>query len=503
MEQKLHQFKEKMRAIADINYSAAVLQWDQEVNMPPKGAQARSRQLATLAGMSHEMSVSPELSDLINELLADDSILGKDRANLLEARRNIDDKLKYPTEFVVQMSKEVSEAFNSWQTARKKSDFSLFSPNLERLVDMKLKECELLGYSGHPYDALIDQYEHGATKKKLDVLFNDVKDQLLPFIKQVLDQEPPADDFLYKHYDKDVQWEYGLRLLKQMGYDFNAGRQDLSTHPFTTNFSAKDVRVTTRINENDLSEMIWSCIHEGGHALYEQGLPDEDYGLPSGEYLSLGIHESQSRLWENNVGRSFDYWELNYSYLQSLFPESLSKVNLDDFYRAINKVKPSLIRTSADELTYHLHVMIRYELEVALMEKQIKVSELPGVWNEKYKEYLGVDVPSDSKGVLQDIHWSHGSFGYFPTYSIGSFYAAQFFAKLSEEIPDIRSQIRSGNFASLLKWLNTRIHECGRTMTSEELCEKVTGEPLNLQHFINYAENKFSVIYPDLAAEKM
>jgi carboxypeptidase Taq len=497
-QKKLDLYKSLMHRIADINYSSAVLQWDQEVYMPAKGSTARSSQLATLAGIAHTESTSEELGDVINDLLNDESVDGKDRRNLIESKRNYKDRLKFTKDFVVKMSREVSDAFNAWQRAKKANDFSLYAGNLEKLVALKLEECEMLGYTDHPYDALINQHEFGATKESLDRLFGDVKDQLVPFVNRVLDEEPPDSSFIYHHYPKNDQWKFGIRLLEHMGFDFKAGRQDISTHPFTINFSANDVRVTTRINEDDLSEMIWSCIHEGGHALYEQGLPADDYGLPSGEYLSLGVHESQSRLWENNVGRSYDYWEHNYSTLQNIYPKNLSTVSLNKFYRGINKVQSSLIRTSADELTYHLHVLIRYELEIALIEKQIAVKDLPGEWNKLYKKYLNIDVPSDSKGVLQDVHWSHGSFGYFPTYSIGSFLAAQFFNKAMEQIPGLKADIRSGKSATLKKWLNENIHALGRQYNAEELCVKVTGEPLNLRHFMDYTRQKYCGLYPGL-----
>jgi len=491
-------FKAKMQKVADINYSSAVLQWDQEVFMPEKGSEARARQLATLAGLAHEESVSKELGKLIEELLSDATVTDKDRRNLIETKRNYSDKLKYSTEFVMKMSRTVSEAFNAWQKAKKSNDFNSYADQLQKLVDLKLEECEFLGYGNHPYDALINQYEHGATKASLDTLFNDVRSQLVPFVKKVLALDPPDNKFMYKYYPKDVQWKHGLKLLEQMGFDFKSGRQDISTHPFTTNFSSQDVRVTTRINENDLGEMIWSCIHEGGHALYEQGLPASDYGLPSGEYLSLGIHESQSRLWENNVGRSYSFWEHNYPVLQNLYPEHLSTIRLDDFYKGINKVSASFIRTSADELTYHLHVLIRYELEVALMDRQISVKDLPSEWNRLYKEYLGINVPDDTKGVLQDVHWSHGSFGYFPTYSIGSFYAAQIYNTAEIQITGLKSDIRSGNLVNLKKWLNDNFHYCGRQYTAEELCKLVTGEQLSLSYFMDYVQQKYSGIYPQL-----
>jgi carboxypeptidase Taq len=280
-----------------------------------------------------------------------------------------------------------------------------------------------------------------------------------------------------------------------MGYDMQAGRQDLSEHPFTTSFNPLDVRVTTRVDENDFGNMTWSCIHEGGHALYEQGLPTDQYGLPCGEATSLGIHESQSRLWENNVGRSLNFWQFRYPELQNTFPGNLRTVSLHDFYKAINKVQPSLIRTEADELTYHFHIMIRYEIEKGLMDGSIDVKELKDIWNKYYQEYLHVKVPDDVHGILQDIHWSHGSFGYFPTYSLGSFYAAQFFAAAQKQVPGLDESIAAGDYQPLLNWLRTNIHPYGRFYTSNELCERVTGKPLEFSAFMEYANKKYSGIY--------
>jgi len=484
-------YNNHLRKLADINYTSAVLQWDQEVNMPEAGAELRAQQLATLAGIAHDLGISEELGKLLIEMEQDESLDDKQRRNVRESLRNYRDRKKYTTEFVMEMSRTVSESFQLWQQARTKNDFSLFAPALQKIVDLKLKECELLGYTEHPYDALLNQYEPGLTTRRVRTLFEDVRAQLVPFVKEVIDAGSVDTEFLRLQYDKKTQWEYGLQLLKQMGYDFSAGRQDLSTHPFTTNFNSRDVRVTTRINENDLSEMIWSCIHEGGHALYEQGLPYEDYGLPSGEYMSLGIHESQSRLWENNVGRSLIYWKYNYPDLQNLFPQQLGNISLEHFYKAINQVQPSLIRTSADELTYHLHILIRFEIETGLMEKKYKVEDLPEIWNSKYSEYLGLKVPDASHGVLQDVHWSHGSFGYFPTYSLGSFYAAQFYRQAQTEVEALDQSISEGNTAPLLAWLREKIHRHGRIFHSEELCEMITGRKLDFNAFMEYARNKY------------
>lgn len=471
-------------------YSSAVLQWDQETYMPPASADLRARQLATLAGYSHELNTNPELGKLLNELKSDASLNEQQKANIKHSLRDYGMRTKYPAQFVEDMSLAISKAFNAWQNAKKQNDFKLFEKELEVIVDFKLREAELLGYKEHPYDALLDQYEQGATVAQIKVLFADVKDQLVDFVKSITPFQVDSK-FMSNHYDSQKQWDFGIKLLKDMGYDFNAGRQDKSSHPFTTSFSPQDVRVTTRVNENDLHEMIWSTIHEGGHALYEQGILPANYGLPMGEAVSLGIHESQSRLWENNVGRSLNYWKHYYPELQKLFPESMKGVDVMQFYKAMNEVKPSFIRTNADELTYHFHIMIRFEIEVMLLEKKVKVAELPELWNSLYKQYLGIDVPSASMGVLQDVHWSHGSFGYFPTYSVGSFYAAQFFAAAQKQISGLDAQIASGNYLPLREWLRTNIHVHGKQYSATELCQRITGEPLNFTYFMEYAKNKY------------
>ena len=484
-----------MRKIADIQYASAVLNWDQETYMPPKGAAFRAQQLSTLAGIGHELATTKELGDLLNTLFTDESLIEKEKRNIKQSLKNYNDNKKYTTEFVQELSKTISETFQAWQKAKTENNFALYAPHLEKLVKLKREECKLLGTFDHPYDALLNQYEPGAKTADLEILFTDVRNQLVTFVKKIAAKPQNRDNFMFLNYDKQKQWEFGLDLLKQMGYDFEGGRQDVSSHPFTTNFSSQDVRVTTRINEKDLNEMIWSCIHEGGHALYEQGLPASEYGLPSGEYVSLGIHESQSRLWENNVGRGLAYWKGNFGKLQKAFPENFNGVTFEDFYKAMNIVKPSLIRTSADELTYHFHVLIRFEIEKALIEGIIEVKDLPSYWNKKYKEYLGLDVPSDSKGVLQDIHWSHGSFGYFPTYSLGSFYAAQFFDQAKKEIKGLESEIEKGNMKPLLDWLREKVYRHGKFYSAEELCIHITGEKLNFKHFMNYATNKYTTLY--------
>ncbi|MFL5754356.1 MAG: carboxypeptidase M32 [Bacteroidia bacterium] len=484
-----------MQKIADVAYASAVLGWDQETYMPEKGADFRAQQLSTLAGIAHRMFTEDQLGELIHTLSSDKKLDAKQAKNVELVMEEYDKQKKYSTEFVEEMSMCVSQCFQAWQTAKEKNDFSLYAPQLKKLVALKRKECEILGYKDHPYNALLNQYEKGTTTAEVETLFEEVKKELVPFVKKIAEVKQVSDHFFYQEFDKDKQWNFGIDLLKQMGYDFAAGRQDISSHPFTTNFNPCDVRVTTRVNEHDFSEMIWSCIHEGGHGLYEQGLPPEEYGLPLAEAISLGIHESQSRLWENNVGRSLVYWNNNIHLAKKYFPGQLKNVSAKDFYHAMNKVEPSLIRTNADELTYHFHILIRFEIEKALIEGSIEVEQLPELWNAKYKSYLGIDVPDFTRGVLQDIHWSHGSFGYFPTYSIGSFYAAQFFAQAEKDIPELKQHIEKGELKPLLNWLREKIHKHGKFYTASELCEKITGEKLNFRYFMDYAKNKFGIIY--------
>jgi carboxypeptidase Taq len=492
---KYDSYKAKLAKIADIEYTLAVLGWDQETYMPEKGADFRAQQISTLSGIEHEMSVDKQLGELLKKLHKSKELDKKQSRNVEESYKDYKQSKKYTTEFVELLSKTTSECFQAWQKAKQQSDFKIFAPHFTKMVKLKRQEAEMLGYKKHPYNALLDQYEPGANVADLDILFKDVREQLVGFVKKIAAAKQNSDAFAHKHYDKDKQWNFGIDLLKQMHYDFEAGRQDISIHPFTTSFSPLDVRVTTKVIENNLKSMIWSCIHEGGHGLYEQGLPASQYGLPLGEAVSLGIHESQSRLWENNVGRSLPYWKANYKKLQGYFPEQLKSVTLDQFYKGINQVKPSLIRIEADEVTYHFHILVRYEIEKALMDGSVEVKDLPAFWNEHYKKYLGVSATKDSEGVLQDIHWSHGSIGYFPTYSLGSFYAAQFFHQASKEVKGLQQHIEKGNMLPLLNWLREKIHRHGKFYSAADLCKHVTGEKLNFKYFMNYATDKYSVIY--------
>jgi carboxypeptidase Taq len=492
---KYEEYKNQMQRIADVNYSAALLSWDQETYMPEGGAGLRARQQSTLAGISHDLFTAESLGKLLEELEKDNSLDERQKANVLQTGKDYRKAKKYTRAFVEEMSQSVSEAFNAWQEAKSKSDFSIFAPKLKKLIELKRKECEMLGYKEHPYDALLELHEPGLTTKDVETLFDEVRASLVPFVKSIAAKPLHSAELLHKSYDKTKQFDFSVQILKAMHFDFNYGRQDLSVHPFTVNFGAQDVRVTTRVDEHNLSDCITGTIHECGHALYEQGLPASEYGLPSGEAVSLGIHESQSRLWENNVGRSIAFWKGQFAALQNYFPEQLKDASAQDIFSAINVVQPSFVRINADELTYHFHIMIRFEVEKALFENKLQAEEIPAFWNQRYKDYLGIDVPSAAEGCLQDVHWSHGSFGYFPTYSLGSFYAAQFFDKAKKDIPSLEKEIEEGNYSSLLKWLRDTIHRHGKRYEAKELCERVTGEKLNFRYFMEYAKEKYGLLY--------
>jgi carboxypeptidase Taq len=490
-----NQYREHMRKLADVRAALALMQWDQETYLPAKGAGFRAQQVATLSELAHELATAKSLGTLLESLHTVNGLNETEKKNIFLNRQDFVKQKKYPAAFVRKMSETVSKSFNAWNLAKKENRFKLFERDLAELIELKKEETDLIGYTDHPYDALMDEFEKGCTVKMMDAVFGNMLPRLRNILDKIQGSKTPEDEFLFESFDKKKQWDFGMQVIAELGFDFEAGRQDISSHPFSTSFNKYDVRITTRIDENDFSSMLFSCIHETGHGLYEQGLPESEYGLPSGEYASLGIHESQSRLWENHVGRSRAFWKLHYPQARSKFPESFGKVEENRFYKAINRVKPSLIRTESDELTYHFHVMIRYEIEKMLIKDDLKTADIPGYWNEQYKKYLGVKVPDDQHGCLQDVHWSHGSFGYFPTYSLGSFYAAQFFAAAVKSDPELPEKLETGNSVGLLLWLRQRIHASGRIFNSEEICKNATGEPLNVQYFLDYLLDKYGKIY--------
>lgn len=488
------QYRSILQKIADVKYASAVLQWDQETYLPARGANIRGQQIATLNEIAHQQFTDDALGDLLKELSSRNDLSTREQKNVELSLHDYNRNKKLSPSFVRRSSEVINKSYHAWIDARKKNSFDVFAQPLSDVIEIKRQEAGMLGYEGHPYNALMNDYDRGLTVQITDTLFDNLIPELSSLLGKIA-QRPQVDhSFLHQRFGKQQQWDFGIEILKQMQFDFDAGRQDMSEHPFTTSFGSEDVRITTRIDENDFAHMLWSCIHEGGHALYEQGLPVGEYGLPLGEYCSLSIHESQSRLWENCIGRSAFFWKENFDRLKEIFPAQFAGTGHEDFYKAVNRVKPSLIRTEADELTYHFHVMIRYRIEKLLIEGIITSKDIPAIWNEYYAQYLGVKVPDDKQGCLQDVHWSHGSFGYFATYSIGSLYAAQLNAAISKGNSSLNRNIRD-MIGHTHRWLQQHIYAFGRYYNSEDLCMHATGEHLNSQHFIAYANNKYEQIY--------
>lgn len=480
--------------IADINHATAVLHWDKETYLPKGSAKFRTQQVATLSAVTHNLSTQDNYGYLLHSLKEQDLSL-KQKTNVLRRLKEYQKAILFDEDFIKLKSYLISNTFHAWLQAREDGNWADYYPVLKKLIDLKIEEAQKLGFEEHPYDALLDYYEPNATVKQLDVIFDDVEKQLLPILKKIREAKQVDDSFLRQHFPFQDQWDFGIDILNAMGYDMECGRQDVSAHPFTISFAPTDVRVTTRVNEDNFAYMLWSTIHEGGHALYEQGLPEKEYGIPSGEPISLSIHESQSRLWENNVGRSFEFWQYYYPKLVDKFPEQFDGVELEEFYNGINKVNPNLIRTESDELHYHFHILVRYQLEKGILSGDIPVKEMRDFWNASYKRYFNLEPSNDKEGILQDIHWAHGSVGYFPTYSLGSFYAAQFYRQAQDELKDKLTISKNGNMRSLLLWLREKIHQHGHQYEANELCLRITGKELQLDDFIDYIKNKYSKIY--------
>ncbi len=467
--------------------------------MPPKGSGPRAAMLGYLAGELHDKVISKEFRELLQEAKAAADAAGLtpgESAIVREVWRDVTREEKLPLEFVKELTQVTSEAYHVWMDARKKKDFKLFAPHLSRIVALKRREAELVGFQHSPYDALLDTFEPYATTEEIATALGDLKNFLVPFLVKIKNSKAKvSQSIIAGDYDIEKQKAFCALAAKQIGYDFDAGRLDVSAHPFSTSFHPLDSRITTRYSRSEFMESVSGVIHEVGHALYEQGLPAEHFGTPLAEAVSLGIHESQSRLWENMVGKSRAFWTYFYPLLQKEFPAPLQNVSLDSFYRAINAVQPSFIRVEADEVTYNLHIILRFEIERALIEGHIAVEDLPRIWNLKMKELLTVDVPDDSLGVLQDVHWSGGSIGYFPTYSLGNLYSAQFFAAARRDISALDDEMARGHFANLLKWLREKIHVHGKRYSAQDLAKKATGEKLNSKYFTDYISKKYSEIY--------
>ena len=473
----MKELKKRLQDISHLSSVLALLCWDQEVYMPKKGADRRAASIAELNGIIHNKFLAIDSDGLLTKLkkeLDENKLKGKDVVIVTEVWRNFEREKKLPEEFVREIAETVSRAQGVWAEARNKNDFKLFLPWLTKIVKLKRKEAEYIGYEKSPYDALLDACEPGMDSEQALQILNDLKDFLMPFLKEIKDSQKNINPkILEGKFPLDRQAVFNEMVVSKMGFDMEAGRIDKTTHPFADGLHPNDVRITTRYRLNDALYSLGSVIHEAGHGIYEQGLPVEDFGTPLSESVSLGIHESQSRMWENIIGKSKSFWKYFYPKLQKEFPEPFKKVALDDFLKVINKVAPSLIRTEADEVTYNLHIILRFEIEKEMIEGSIDLKDLPKIWKSKMKEYLGVDVPSDALGVLQDVHWSIGLIGYFPTYAFGNLYSAQFFSKMKKDIPDTDKKMVKGDFVEIKKWLNKKIHAHGKTYKAGELVKKV------------------------------
>lgn len=494
--------KERLADISHLSSLLALAFWDQEVNLPSKAADSRATAVGYLSGIVHEKFVDIDADGLLSKLKKEveaKKIKGKDVVVIMETWKSYERERKLPKEFVKEITEVTSKAQGVWAEARKNNDFKLFLPWLTKIVNLKRKEAEYIGYKDSPYDALIDLCEPGMTSAESFQILNDLKDFLLPFIKKINASKLKIDSKkILGNFPIEKQEKFNEMVVKKIGFDFEAGRIDKAAHPFASGFHPHDVRMTTRYSEKDIFYSLGSTIHETGHGLYEQGLPVEHFGTPLSESVSLGIHESQSRLWENLIGNSQEFWKYFYPKLQKEFPVPYKSLSFKEFYEILNKVTPSLIRTESDEVTYNLHIIIRFEIEKEMIEGTIELKDLPEIWKGKMKDYLGVTVPTDALGVLQDVHWSCGLIGYFPTYSFGNLYSAQFFATMKKNIPNMEKQISSGNFEEIREWLKKNIHSKGKTYRAGQLVKKVTGEPLTSKYFIEYLENKYKKIYKDV-----
>jgi carboxypeptidase Taq len=473
----------------------SLLDWDQETYMPHNGLSARAEQLSLVARLAHERRTAPAIGDCLARLDGEreDSIRG---ANIREIRRNYNRATRLPAELVARIAEVSTHARSAWAHARSESNYSKFAPHLATLLDLKREVAERIGYAAEPYDALMDEFEPGAVAAGVAATFDALRRPLSEFARALgAARRRPDPSILHRHFPRISQESLARRLSEAIGFDFKSGRIDVSTHPFCSGTTPGDVRLTTRYYEDFFNPAVFGVLHETGHGLYEQGLEPAHVHTPMGSAASLGIHESQSRLWENMIGRSRPFWERFYPEVQAAFRDSLGSVSLDAFYGAINSVQPSLIRVEADEVTYNLHIIVRFELEREMIAGRLPVNDIPDAWNEKMRDLLGVTPSNDAEGCLQDIHWSGGAFGYFPTYALGNLYAAQFFSTAQQQLPDIWQRVRAGDFSTLLDWLRENIHRHGQRYRADDLVKRVTGQPLSIEPFMAYVRNKFSPIY--------
>jgi carboxypeptidase Taq len=499
MESKYNDLKNRLLEINDLHSVNAVLGWDQATYMPPGGATARARQMATVGRLAHEKFTDRAIGNLLDDLLpyAESLPYESDEAGLLRlVRREYDQAVRVPASFMSRLVAHGAESYGVWTQARPADDFTMVRPYLERTLDMSRELGAFYPEADHISDPLIEFADYGMDVATLRPLFAALREQLVPIMRAIVEQAPAEDDFLFRSYPEADQMAFGEEVIRRLGYDFERGRQDKTHHPFMTKFSIDDVRITTRYRENSLGDGLFSSIHEAGHAMYEQGIDPAFEGTPLASGTSAGMHESQSRLWENVVGRSRGFWEYFYPGLQERFPGQLGDVSLDRFYRAINKVEPSLIRTDADEVTYNLHVIIRFDLGLALLEGDLEIKDLPEAWRERYHSDLGVAPIDDRDGVLQDVHWYGGMIGgQFQGYTLGNILGAQIYDAALQAHPEIPDQIRQGQFDTLREWLTGNIYRHGSKFTTAELIERITGGPLRIEPYIAYLRAKYGELY--------
>lgn len=499
--QKLYaELIERLKKTALLGSCSAVLGWDEQVNLPPSGGEHRAEQLALLAGMTHEQATHPRIGELLSELESAADMMDESsdtQINISHARRNYDRATRLPQPLVEDLSRVTTLAQQAWVEARQKSDYASFEPWLTRVLALKREEAEAIGYGdGQPYDALLDEYEPGATTVTIQAAFAPLRDELVPLVAAIRESgREPDTSIITRFYPEDAQRQFGIDAATAIGFCFDSGRLDVAAHPFCSGFGPGDCRLTTRYDEHHFPGSFFGTLHEAGHGIYEQGLDKQAFGTALGETVSLGIHESQSRMWENLVGRSPAFWQHFFPKAQAAFPAALSNVTQKEFYWAVNDVRPSFIRVEADEVTYNLHIMLRFELEQALLSGDLKAADLPEVWNENFTRYFGITPDDDSNGCLQDIHWSAGLLGYFPTYALGNMYAAQFFDTADQELGGVHDQFARGEFQPLKRWLNEKIHQPGKRYSAAELVEKVTGRTLSHEPLMKHLRNRFGTLY--------
>ncbi len=498
-QKKLTELKTLLAEVNDLNNAAAVLSWDQSAYMPPGGAPARGRQMATLAKVAQEKFIDKKIGKLLEQLSKYEESLpfDSDDASLVRvARRDYERALKIPPAFLEKFNVHSAETYQAWTEARPANDFARVRPYLEKTLDFSRQLADFFPGYEHIADPLIDFADYGMKASSVRALFAELRENLVPIVKAITSQPPADNSCLRKHFPEDGQLKFGAETVKQMGFDFERGRLDKTPHPFTTSFSIGDVRITTRVKEDFLGELLFSNIHEAGHGMYEQGCDPAYEGTVLAGGTSSGVHESQSRLWENVVGRSRGFWEYFLPKAQAIFPEQLGKVPVDEFYRAVNKVEKSLIRTDADEVTYNLHVMLRFDFELQMLEGKLSIRDLPEAWHARFKQDFGVVAPDDRDGVLQDVHWYGGVIGgSFQGYTLGNVMGALFYAEALKAHPEIPDEIRHGRFNTLHDWLIQNIYRHGRKYTAPELVRKVTGGDLTIQPYINYLKTKYGELY--------